>query len=175
VRGDDVRHEELTALLAPVVEALGLELLGVEFVPQRGNALVRLYIDAPARAVTLDDCEKVSREAGATLDVNDPVTGHYTLEVSSPGLDRPLFTPAHFARFIGDVARIQVNVPIAGRRRFQGPILAVEGEHIVLDQDGQTQRIDHANVLRANLVAQLGKTGQDNRPGKRPGVKKAKK
>lgn len=170
-----MRHEELTALLAPVVEALGLELLGVEFVPQRGNALVRLYIDAPDRAVTLDDCEKVSREAGATLDVNDPVTGHYTLEVSSPGIERPLFTLAHFARFVGSVARVQVNVPLAGRRRFQGPIRAVDGGQIVLDQDGQEQRIEHANVLRANLVAQLGDKGQDTRPGKRPGAGKKHK
>ena len=102
----------ITELLAPPVEALGLELLGIEYLPMPGGSLLRLYIDRPGaeagaemdgEGVTVDDCEAVSREVSAQLDVEDPISGNYTLEVSSPGLDRPLFTPAHFERFTGEV------------------------------------------------------------------------
>ncbi len=147
-----MRNEELTNLLAPVVAAMGLECLGVEFSPSHGNSLVRVYIDAADRAITVDDCEAVSREVSATLDVNDPVAGRYTLEVSSPGFDRPLFTPAQFGRFLGRAARVEVNLPIAGRRRFQGAILAIEGTDVILDQDGTAVRIAHANIHKARLV-----------------------
>jgi len=165
-----MRNEELTELLAPVVADLGLECLGVEYSPSHGNGLVRVYIEAPDRAVTVDDCEAVSRQISATLDVNDPIDGRYTLEVSSPGLDRPLYTPAHFARFIGSEAKVEVNLPLNGRRRFQGPIRAVEGTTIVLDQDGVAVNIAADNIHKAKLVAEL-----DERPGKLNKGKKAKK
>src|SRR5258708_33815970 len=110
-----MRNQELTELLAPVVAGLGLECLGVEYSPSHGNSLVRVYIDAPERAVTVEDCEAVSRQVSATLDVHDPVQGRYTLEVSSPGLDRPLFTPQQFGRFIGQTAKVEVNLAIVGR------------------------------------------------------------
>jgi ribosome maturation factor RimP len=152
-----LRNDELDNLLKPVVASLGLELLGVEFAPHKTNALVRLYIDAPARPVTIEDCEAVSREVSATLDVDDPIKSRYTLEVSSPGVDRPLFTPEHFARFAGQEAKVQVNVPIDGRRRFQGPIRAVEGNRIVIAQDGTDVPIDHGNIQKANLVGEVAK------------------
>jgi ribosome maturation factor RimP len=162
-----MRDEQLTNLLAPVVAAMGLECLGVEFRPSHGNSLVRVYIDAADRAITVDDCEAVSREVSATLDVNDPVAGRYTLEVSSPGFDRPLFTPEQFGRFVGRAVRVEVNLPIAGRRRFQGSILAVEGEEVLLDQDGATVRIAHANIHKARLVPEYGDTrGRARKPGK---------
>jgi len=151
-------------MLVPVVADMGLECLGVEYSPSHGNSLVRVYIDAPGRAVTVDDCEAVSRQVSATLDVNDPVQGRYTLEVSSPGLDRPLFTPEQFGRFIGQEARVEVNLPIDGRRRFQGPIRAVEGTTVVLDQDGTPVRIAHDNVHKAKLVPDFG--GPAGKPGK---------
>jgi ribosome maturation factor RimP len=150
-----MRNEELTQLLTPVIADLGLECLGVEYSPSYGNSLVRVYIDAADRPVTVDDCEAVSRQVSATLDVNDPIQGRYTLEVSSPGLDRPLYTPAQFARFVGQAARVEVNVPLGGRRRFQGPIRAVEDGTIVLDQDGVDVRIAHDNVHKAKLVPEL--------------------
>ena len=104
------KASQIARLLAPTVESLGLELLGVEYLPAPGGALLRLYIDVPQcraaadapRMVGIEDCEAVSREVSAQLDVEDPITGNYTLEVSSPGVDRPLFTPAQFARFIGE-------------------------------------------------------------------------
>jgi ribosome maturation factor RimP len=159
-----MRSAELTELLAPVVAGMGLECLGVEYSPSHGNSLVRVYIDAPDRAVTVDDCEAVSRQVSATLDVNDPVQGRYTLEVSSPGLDRPLFTPEQFGRFVGQSAKVEVNLPINGRRRFQGPIRAVEGSDVLLEQDGSEVRIAHGNVQKAKLVPDFGEP--KGKPGK---------
>jgi ribosome maturation factor RimP len=157
-------NKELTQLLTPVVADLGLECLGVEYSPSQGNGLVRVYIDALDRAVTVDDCEAVSRQVSATMDVNDPIAGRYTLEVSSPGLDRPLYAPQQFARFIGAAAKVEVNLAINGRRRFQGPILAVEGEDVVLEQDGTPVRITHANIHKAKLVPQYDEPA--GKPGK---------
>ena len=165
-----MRNEELTQLLAPVIADLGLECLGVEYSPSHGNSLVRVYIDAQNRPVTVDDCEAVSRQVSATLDVNDPVEGRYTLEVSSPGLDRPLYAPEHFARFAGQTAKVEVNLAIDGRRRFQGPIRAVEGSTIVLDQDGVAVRIAHDNIHKAKLVPDFGE-GSGQKGPKQKGKK----
>lgn len=143
---------DLNQLLAPVIADLGLELVGVEFSPNAGGSLLRVYIDEPERGVTIDDCERASREISALLDVNDPVAGRYTLEVSSPGLERPLFTPEHFARFVGEQARVNVNLPIDGRRRFQGAIRAVDGERVTIEQDGTPVEIAHANIAKARLM-----------------------
>jgi ribosome maturation factor RimP len=165
-------NKELTQLLTPVVADLGLECLGVEYSPSHGNALVRVYIEAPERAVTVDDCEAVSRQVSATLDVNDPIPGRYTLEVSSPGLDRPLYTPQQFARFAGREAKLEVNLAIDGRRRFQGPIRAVEGGDVILEQDGSPVRIAHANIHKAKLVPDYG--GPTGKPGKGKQARKSK-
>lgn len=142
-------------MLAPVIADLGLECLGVEYSPSHGSSLVRVYIDAADRPVTVDDCEAVSRQVSATLDVNDPIQGRYTLEVSSPGLDRPLYTPEQFARFVGKTAKVEVNLAISGRRRFQGPILAVQDATIVMEQDGEPVRIAHDNIHKAKLVPEF--------------------
>ena len=175
----------ITALLAPTVEALGLELLGVEYLPMPGGSLLRLYIDRPGAAagaeaegegVTVDDCEAVSREVSAQLDVEDPVSGNYTLEVSSPGLDRPLFTPAQFARFMGETVKVGLKLPQDGRRRLQGRILEVEGDTVRLQVDDQAFEVGFGNVERARLVpdwTELGlapakdRSGRGSRPGKR--------
>jgi ribosome maturation factor RimP len=162
-----LKHDELTKLLSPVIATLGLECLGVEFGPHAGNSLVRIYIDAADRTVTIEDCEAVSREVSAALDLNDPVSGRYTLEVSSPGLDRPLFAPAQFARFLGQSAKVQLNVPLTGRRKFSGPIKAVEGERITLEQDGVPVVIEHANVLKANLVYDFGPAAKEVTKGRK--------
>jgi ribosome maturation factor RimP len=146
------KQHEIEALLAPAIQSLGLELLGSEYAAGSSSALLRLYIDAPDRPVNLDDCEAVSREVSALLDVHDPIEGHYTLEVSSPGIARPLFKPEHFARFAGEVAKVTVDLPVDGRRRFQGPILRVEGDEIVLEQDGGEVRIPHASITKARLA-----------------------
>lgn len=167
--------EQLTQLFDPVIASLGLECLGVEFVASRGNGLVRVYIDVRDRHVTVEDCEAVSREISGILDVNDPVSGRYTLEVSSPGFDRPLFTPAHFARFIGENAKVSVNLAVNGRRRFQGPIVRIEGENIVLTQDGNEVSIAHSNIEKAKLVPDFSDIDPAPKPtGAKPGKSKKK-
>ena len=174
------KADEIAALLAPTVESLGLELLGIEYLPAPGGATVRLYIDVPAadaasRSVGIEDCETVSREVSAQLDVADPISGNYTLEVSSPGLDRPLFGAAQFARFVGESAKVTLKLPQDGRRRLQGEVLRVDGSTIAFAVDNAEVEIDAANIDKAKLVPDwiaLGlapaqdKSGRDARPGK---------
>jgi ribosome maturation factor RimP len=174
------KADEIAALLSPTVESLGLELLGIEYLPAPGGATVRLYIDVPqaeseARSVGIEDCEAVSREVSAQLDVEDPITGNYTLEVSSPGLDRPLFGAAQFARFVGETAKVTLKLPQDGRRRFQGAIVRVDGSTIVFAVDNAELGIDAANIDKAKLVPDwvalglapaVDKSGRDARPGK---------
>ena len=154
-----MKEEDLNALLAPLIADLGLELVGIEFSPGRGGSLLRVYVDAPQRPVTIDDCERASREISAALDVNDPVAGRYTLEVSSPGLDRPLFTPAQFERFVGEAVKINVNLPLDGRRRFHGTIKSIDGDRITIEQDGEPVTIVHANVAKARLAPDYAALG----------------
>jgi ribosome maturation factor RimP len=171
---------EIAALLAPTVHALGLELLGAEYLPSPGGAVLRLYIDVPeneaaGRNVGIEDCERVSREVSAQLDVADPISGNYTLEVSSPGLERPLFDAAQFARFAGETAKVALKLPQDGRRRLQGTILRVEGSDVAFGVDGNELVVAVDNIDKAKLVpdwAALGlapamdKSGRDARPGK---------
>lgn len=145
-------NEKLNELLLPLVSDLGLEFVGLEFSPGHGGSRLRVFIDAPGQAVTIDDCERVSREISALLDVNDPIQGRYTLEVSSPGIDRPLFTIEHFRRFIGSEVKLNTSLPIDGRQRFQGEIRGVDGDRVQLIQDGREVAINHTNVVKARLV-----------------------
>lgn len=170
------RATALTELLSPTVQALGLELLGIDYLPMPGGAVVRLYIDVPAgqdadRAVGIEDCEAVSHEVSAQLDVADPISGQYTLEVSSPGMDRPLFTAAQFARFAGEQAKVTLKLPLeGGRRRLQGRIVEVDGERIRIDMDGQMLDIDIQNIEKARLVPDWVALGLvKEKPGKRAG------
>ena len=177
------KASEITALLAPTVQSLGLELLGAEYLPSPGGAVLRLYIDIPAggapdgeaRMVGIEDCEAVSREVSAQMDVADPISGNYTLEVSSPGVDRPLFTPAQFERFVGEDAKVALKLPQDGRRRLQGRIVAVAGGNIGFEVDGQPFTVAFDNIDKARLVPDwvaLGlapakdRSGRDARPGK---------
>ena len=179
------KADEIAALLSPTVESLGLELLGIEYLPAPGGATVRLYIDVPQseggnadagqRSVGIEDCEAVSREVSAQLDVADPISGNYTLEVSSPGLERPLFGAAQFARFVGETAKATLKLPQDGRRRLQGAILRVEGATVVFEVDGAELAVDAENIDKAKLVPDwvalglapaMDKSGRDARPGK---------
>jgi ribosome maturation factor RimP len=137
--------------------------------------MLRLYIDVPAgegeapRAVTIEDCEAVSREVSAQLDVEDPITSHYTLEVSSPGIDRPLFGAAQFARFLGESAKVTLRLPQDGRRRLQGQITRVDGENITFNVDGNELTVRADNIEKARLVpdwAALGLSAEKPKPGK---------
>jgi ribosome maturation factor RimP len=182
---------DIAGMLAPTISALGLELLGVEYLPAPGGAVLRLYIDRPGadpaaegQGVGIEDCEAVSREVSAQLDVEDPISANYTLEVSSPGVDRPLFTPAQYARFLGEQAKVGLKLPQEGRRKLQGAIAAVADEQgravVTFELDGRPFEVPFDNIDKARLVPDwvaLGlapardKSGRDARPGKRASKK----
>lgn len=142
---------KLTGLLRPLVEDLGYEFVGLEHSSNPKNPALVVYIDGPD-GIAIEDCERVSREVAALLDVEDPIPGYYNLEVSSPGLDRPLFTADHFRRFIGDEARVTVYAPVDGRRKFRGEILGCDDECVRLRQDGAEVVLDMGNIAKARLV-----------------------
>jgi ribosome maturation factor RimP len=145
------QEQRLTELLAPTVEATGFELLGIEFMSAGRHSTLRLYIDHPD-GITVDNCAQVSREVSAILDVEDPIPNEYNLEVSSPGLDRPLFTPAHFAKVIGQKIEVKIAIPQEGRRRFKGQLQAIEDDMLVIEVDGKQYRLLMDNVDKANVV-----------------------
>ena len=163
---------KLSTRFAPIVAGLGLRCEGVEWSPSGAGGVLRVYIEANGREVGVDDCEIVSRALSALLDVEDPVPGHYTLEVSSPGLERPLFTAAQFARFVGDEARVTLKLPLAGRRRLRGRILAVDGERITVAADGVTHAFLNDDVEHARLVPDWVALGHAPQP--KPGGPRVK-
>ena len=143
--------ETLTQLLEPVVTALGYELVGVRYVRSRGSALVRVYIDHPD-GVGVDDCARVSHQVSGVLDVEDPVPEQYTLEVSSPGLDRPIFKPADYERFAGERVRVRIVGIIDGRRKLRGLLRGLRaGEVLVEEDDGKVYGVPLERVERAEL------------------------
>jgi len=146
-----LREKKLTALLQPLVEELGYEFVGVDFSSNPKNPVLVLYIDKPA-GVQVEDCEITSREVAALLDVEDPIPGHYVLEVSSPGLDRLLFTPEHFNRFVGETVKITLFEPNEGRRKFTGTIVRVQDATITIEQDGNEVSLQHGNIAKARLA-----------------------
>ncbi|WP_293388093.1 ribosome maturation factor RimP [Nevskia sp.] len=143
-------------LLEPVVNAIGYELVLLEYSPRDSSGMLRLFIDSPD-GIGLDDCEKVSREVAATLDVEDVITQAYRLEISSPGLDRPLVTPEHYRRFQGEVARIQTLAPIAGRRRFQGVLLGATDDEVSIETAEGVVTLPLADIDKAKLVPNFDK------------------
>ncbi len=144
-------RDTLAALLRPLVEGLGYELWELEYSAARGNGCVRLYIDAPA-GITLEDCERVSRAVSEQLDAADPIPGQYTLEVSSPGLDRPLRTAAQFGRYVGETVFVELAQPFEGRRRFKGPLLAAGPATIEVDVDGRRWSLPITGLRKAHLA-----------------------
>jgi len=143
--------QKLNAMLQPLVEDLGYEFIGLEYNSNPKHSVVRIYIDQES-GVGIEDCEIVSRETAALLDVKDPIKGHYNLEVSSPGLDRPLFTVAHFTEFRGQEVKINLFAPHNGRRKFQGLILGVNESSVSIDQDGFDVALGFDNIAKARLV-----------------------
>jgi len=144
-------RDQLGELLAPVVAGLGYELWELEFAPRAGGGLLRLYIDSPA-GISLDDCERVSRAVSGTLDAADPIPGAYTLEVSSPGLDRVLRTPAHFERFTGERVKLEMMQPVEGRKRFAGRLTKVAGGEITLELENGAVRLPIDDIHKARLA-----------------------
>jgi ribosome maturation factor RimP len=141
----------LTEMLEPAVAAAGFELVGIEYIRAGKHSTLRIYIDHE-NGIDVDDCVEVSRQCSAVLDVEDPITNEYNLEVSSPGMDRPLFKPHHYLDHVGEVVSLQLVMPSNGRRNFKGEIVSVEGEMITVKVDGQEYTLALANVKKANIV-----------------------
>ncbi|MBT0586621.1 ribosome maturation factor RimP [Alteromonas oceanisediminis] len=144
-------EKRLTAMLEPAVEALGFELVGVEFVRAGKHSILRVFIDHPD-GISVDHCADVSHQVSAVLDVEDPITTEYNLEVSSPGMDRPLFKQQHYASIIGEVVSVRLSMPMNNRRNFKGKLIAVEDGVVSVEVDGQTYDLAFANIEKGNLV-----------------------
>jgi ribosome maturation factor RimP len=144
-------RDQLIELLGPVVSGLGYELWELEYGTRPGGGLLRLYIDSPD-GISVDDCARVSRAVSEALDAADPIQNEYTLEVSSPGLDRVLRTPEHFARFAGERVRLEMSQAVNGRKRFAGRLTAVSGAEIALEMDGATVHLPIAGIHKARVA-----------------------
>ena len=143
--------EQIAELIAPTVEALGLELWGIELQQQGKYSLLRIYIENREDGVSIEDCEKVSRQVSALLDVEDPISGEYTLEVSSPGMDRPLFTAEQFGLYVGETVNIRLRTAMQGRRKFKGVIERVDEGVVDLLVDGESVAIQLTDLDKANI------------------------
>ena len=144
-------EQRLTEILDAPVVALGYELWGIEFIRAGKHSTLRVYIDH-ANGISVDDCAEASHQVSALLDVEDPITTEYYLEVSSPGMDRPLLKPEHFARYIGQVATVTLRMAVNNRRKYKGTIKQVEREMITLTIDGKDEILAFANIQQANLI-----------------------
>ncbi len=143
--------EELNTLLEPTVTSMGFEISDLEVKLGGRDGIIRVFIDSPD-GVGLEDCENVSRQISTFLDVEDPVPGHYVLEVSTPGLDRRLTKLEHFQRFTGEDVQIKLRFPLDGRRNFRGALKAAEGESIEVEVDGESHSLPIATIELARLV-----------------------
>jgi ribosome maturation factor RimP len=160
---DSSRLAQLRQVVEPICAAHGLALVDARFTNEHGFVL-KVLIERPgsdARSgaqVSLDDCQRVSRDLSTALDVAEGVApqGAYRLEVGSPGLDRPLFSLADFQRFAGEDVKITTFKPVDGRRRFSGKLAGIEGQQVLLEQDGQLIKLQHDEIAKANLVYRFG-------------------
>lgn len=138
-------------LVGPIVLALDLELWGCELVRQGKYSLIRVYIDRES-GVDISDCEKVSRQVSAVFDVEEPITEEYTLEVSSPGLERPLFRLEQFRKYVGSIIQLRIKKPQDGRKKFKGDLVQVDDNSIVLSIDGGEVEFQYTDIDKANLI-----------------------
>lgn len=144
-------EQKLQELVQGSVEELGCELWGIECQRVGRYLTVRLFIDKEG-GVTVEDCADVSRQVSAVLDVEDPIADKYNLEVSSPGLDRPLFTLNQFERYLGQEILLHLRIPVADRRKWQGQLAKIENDMITLIVDGKEQVLAFGNIQKANVV-----------------------
>ena len=148
------RHNELMELLEPVITALGYEMLGIEYFKQKDGSMLRLYIDNDA-GITIDDCTRVNHQVIGVLDVHDPIKEKYLLEISSPGLDRPLFTLEQFKRYPGQEVKMRLREKLDGRRMIRGVIKAVEEKAVIVSDDGVDYLIPADVIDLAHLVPKI--------------------
>lgn len=147
-------EQTLQDMLQGAIEDLGCELWGIECQRAGRFMTVRIFIDKEG-GVGIDDCADVSRQVSAILDVEDPIADKYNLEVSSPGLDRPLFTLAQYERYIGQDIAIHLRIPVMDRRKWQGKLERIENDTVILNVDGQEQAFVFGNIQKANVIAKF--------------------
>jgi ribosome maturation factor RimP len=145
---------KLDEIIEPTVVGMGYELVGIEYLPRGKHSVLRVYIDSDD-GITVDDCARVSDQISGILDVEDPIHGHYSLEVSSPGLDRPLFTLEQFTRFSGQIVCIQLAISVDGRRKFTGVLRGVIDNQVYIEEHGLEILLPFDAIKKANLVAKL--------------------
>ena len=144
------KEQQLSDMLETTIEALGFELWGVEYLSQGRHSVLRIYIESE-NGITVDDCAAVSEQVGSVLDVEDPVTGEYTLEVSSPGMDRLLFKPAQYPAYVGEIVELRLRSPYEGRRKFKGILKGIEGEDVVIQVDDHEYLLPHGAIDKARV------------------------
>ncbi len=144
------KDQQITDLLGSTVEALGFELWGVEYLSQGRHSVLRIYIDAE-QGVNVEDCALVSQQVGSVLDVEDPITGEYTLEVSSPGMDRLLFRLDQYPGFVGEEVELRLRTPFEGRRKFRGVLAGIEGEDVVIRVEDHEYLLPHSAIEKARI------------------------
>ena len=147
--------DELARLIEPTIEGLGYEMADLEVKLHEKDGIVRIFIDKVPEGIGMEDCDAVSRQASALLDVEDPVPGNYTLEVSSAGLDRRLTKVEHFERFLGEVVKVKLRFPLDGRRNFRGALKTANSENIEVEVDGEMFQLSLAIIESARLVPTL--------------------
>lgn len=153
------KEQQIQALLEPTVEAMGYELWGVEYLSQGRHSVLRLYIEAE-QGISVDDCAAVSGQVGSVLDVEDPIAGEYTLEVSSPGMDRLLFKLDQYPAYLGEYLELRLRTPFEGRRKYKGLLNGIEGEDVVLRVDDHEYLLPFSAIDRARVQPRFeGGTG----------------
>lgn len=148
------KEQQIEQLLKPTVEAMGFDLWGVEYVSQGRHSVLRVYIDAE-QGINVDDCAAVSHQAGSVLDVEEPISGEYTLEVSSPGMDRLLFKLEQYPQYANEVIELRLRSPFEGRRKFKGILKGIEGEDIVVQVDDHEYLLPHSAVDKARIEPRI--------------------
>ncbi|MFT2110741.1 ribosome maturation factor RimP [Marinomonas sp. 2405UD68-3] len=150
------KYTVLEDLIRPVVEGLGYEFWGMEYLAQGKDSVLRIFIETDQESgIGVEDCAKVSRQVSSILDVEDPITGEYNLEVSSPGLDRPLFNLSQYEKYIGSIISLRLRVPFDGRRKFKGQLTALENDDVVVRVDQEEYLLPIDLIEKANLVPQF--------------------
>ncbi|TDR23352.1 ribosome maturation factor RimP [Marinicella litoralis] len=150
-----MKEKLLTELIAPVIEDMGFVFWGLEYLPQKNNAILRVYIEH-ADGITVNNCAECSREISGVLEVEDPITGAYVLEVSSPGMDRVLFNSTQFDRYKGEFVQIKLAQPVDGARNIKGEIKSVDGDKIIVANEVTEYEFEMGNVMKARLKPTFG-------------------
>lgn len=148
------RESQLNEMIAPVVESMGFVFWGLEFISQGKHSILRVFIDH-ADGINVDHCAQVSRQISSVLDVEDPISQVYNLEVSSPGMDRPLFTLEQYASLAGNIIDVRLRMAFDGRRKFKGQLIGVEQEDIVIHVDDNEYLLPIELIEKANVVPQF--------------------